>query len=102
MVHGEFCNISKYVSHQMSQNLQVMMHCNEKGKALAIAPNCTACQEIFLLISINLRVLEWKALNTPKTKQTDIFSAIIYLKVKVMCSKPAGQKIQASSALKSI
>jgi len=28
MIHVEFWSISKYVSHQMSQNLQVMMHCN--------------------------------------------------------------------------
>lgn len=53
MIHVEFWNISKYVSHQMSQNLLVMMRCTERR-----APNHMVCQEILPLISINLKVLE--------------------------------------------
>lgn len=34
MIHVEFWNISKYVSHQMSQNLQGMMQCTKRRARL--------------------------------------------------------------------
>lgn len=83
MIHVEFWNISKYVSHQMSQNLQGMMQCTKRRARLWQG---TASRKLSFQ-SPEIWDWEGKGQNTPKTKQTEMFSATIYLKGEVKWQK---------------